>query len=86
MGEDAPQVPMDPPTFMLALLLMIDAEYQLKRGGIVYIKWLLGDLDYMDFSKDCLISHFPIRLCTSSLLSFPSFYPVYLTCDDIQMW
>ena len=45
MGEDAPQVPMDPPTVMLAPLLMTDAKYQLWRDGIAYVEWLLGDLD-----------------------------------------
>ena len=31
MGEDMPQVSMDPPPFMLALLLMADAEWVQMR-------------------------------------------------------
>ena len=45
VGEDAPQVPMDPSAFMLAPFLMNDANYQLWRDGIAYAKRLLGDLD-----------------------------------------
>ena len=45
MGEDMPQVPMDPPLFMLAPLSAMDAKYQLWRNGIPYTKKLLGNLD-----------------------------------------
>ena len=45
VGEDAPQVPMDPSAFMLAPFLMNDANYQLWRDGIAYAKRLLGDHD-----------------------------------------
>lgn len=55
---------MDPPAFMLALLSMSDAGYQLWRGGIAYAQQLLGDLDYDDFDKGRLMSPFPIRVCT----------------------
>ena len=48
---------MDPFAFMLALLSMFDAEYQLWKGGIAYAQHLLGDLDYDEFSEvtSCLI-------------------------------
>ena len=36
VGEEMPQVPMDPPSFMLTPLSMMDAEYQLWRNGIPY--------------------------------------------------
>ena len=36
VGKDVPQIPMDPPVFILASLSMTDAEYQLWRNGIPY--------------------------------------------------
>lgn len=68
---------------MLAPFSMINAEYQLWRGGIAYAKKLLGDLNYGDFSEDHLMSPFPIGVCTFSFPSFPSLYLAYLAHDGI---
>ena len=77
---------MDPHAFMLAPLLMSDVEYQLWSRGIAYAQWLLGDLDYDEFNEDCLMSHFPIGLCTFSLPFFLSLYLAYPVCGDTKMW
>lgn len=77
---------MDPPAFMLAPLLMFDAEYQLGKGGIAYAQRLLGDLDYDEFNEGHLMSHFPIGVC---IFSFPSLFSLYLAYHirgDTQMW
>ena len=44
LGEDVPRVLLDPPQFMLALLSMTDAEYQLWRAGIPNVKHLTDDM------------------------------------------
>jgi len=82
-----PQVPMDPPLFMLALLSMTDAEYQMWRSSIAYAERLMGDLDYGEFSETCLMPFFPIGVCILSLSSLFSLYLAYLAyvaCDDAQ--
>ena len=71
---------------MLTPLSMTDAEYQLWRNGIPYSKWLIGDLDYEEFSETRLMPSFPIRVCILSLSSFFSLYLAYVACDDAQMW
>ena len=50
VGEDAPQILVDPSVFMLALLSMTDAEYLLWRNGISYAKHVTNELDYNEFS------------------------------------
>ena len=81
-----PQVLMDPPPFMLALLLMTNAEYRLWRNDIPYVKQLLGNFDHDEFSEARLMAPFPIKVCTflSSISFF--FLPCLSTCDDIQIW
>jgi len=87
VGDDTPQVPMDPPTFILSPLSMPDVEYLLWKGGIAYTKRLLGDQGYEGFSEGCFMTHFPIRIY---ILSFPSsllfflylMYVVTLRCDE----
>ena len=63
MGKDAPQVPMDPPVFMLAPLSMTDVEYQLRRSGIPYTKWVSDELDYEEFNDTCLMPSFTLAAC-----------------------
>ena len=79
-----PQVPMDPPPFMLAPLSMMDAEYQLWRNGIPYAQQLFDDLGYDEFSETCLMSFFPIEVCIFSLSFFHSLHLTYVTYDDAQ--
>ena len=55
VGEDVPQVPMDPPVFMLAPLSMTDVEYQLWRSGIPYTQWVSDELDYEEFNDTRLM-------------------------------
>ena len=81
-GVKMPQVPMDPPLFMLALLSMTDAEYLMWRSGIPYVERLTGDLDYGEFSETCLMPSFPIGVCILSLSSLFSLYLAYVACDD----
>ena len=81
-GVKMPQVPMDPPLFMLALLSMTDAEYLMWRSGIPYVERLTGDLDYGKFSETCLMPSFPIGVCILSLSSLFSLYLAYVACDD----
>ena len=77
---DMPQVPMDPLTFMVALLSMFDVVYQLWKGGIAYAQRLSGDMDYDRFSEDRLMSPFPIGVCTFSIPFF--FYLAYHVCGN----
>lgn len=77
-----PQVLMDPPPFILAMLSMTDAEYQLWRNGIPYAERLVGDLDYEEFSEARLMPSFAIGVCILSLSSFFSFYLACSVCDD----
>ena len=46
---------MDPPQFMLALLSMTNAKFQLWRNGIPYAGQLMDDLDYDEFSETHLM-------------------------------
>lgn len=73
---------MDPPPFILAMLSMTDAEYQLWRNGIPYAERLVGDLDYEEFSEARLMPFFAIGVCILSLSSFFSFYLACSVCDD----
>lgn len=86
MGAETPQVLMDPPSFVLAPLLITDVEYQLWRNGIPYAQQLMDDLDYEEFSETWLMPSFPIEVCIFSLSSFFSLYLWNSACDDIQMW
>ena len=45
VGEDAPQVPMDPLEFMLAPLSMTNVKYALWRPGVAYVNWHRKELD-----------------------------------------
>ena len=46
ISEDASQVSMDPPKFMLALLSMMDTEYDLWRQGIPFARQAIDELGY----------------------------------------
>lgn len=50
VGEDAPQVPMDPLEFMLAPLSMTNVEYALWRPGVAYVNWHSKELDCEEFN------------------------------------
>ena len=86
MGEDTPQVLMDLPPFMLALLLMTNAEYRLWRNGIHYVKRLLGIFDHDEFSESHLMAPFCIGVCTFFSSISLLFLPCIFSCDDIQIW
>lgn len=70
---------------MRAPLSMTDAKYQLWRNDIPYVQWVLGDLDYNEFSKTRHMPSFPIGVCIFSLSSFFSLYLAYVAYDNIQM-
>ena len=46
ISEDASQVSMDPPNFMLALLSMMDTGYDLWRQGIPFARQAIDELGY----------------------------------------
>lgn len=58
MGEDTPQVLMDPLVFMLSLLSMINAEYYLWRNNIPYAMQVTDELDYDEFNDTHLMPSF----------------------------
>ena len=78
VGEDAPQVPMDPPEFMLAPLSMTVAKYALWRHGTAYVDRVREELDYDEFNYNRLIPpllsrYAPSFYLFSFLLSFFAF-------------
>ena len=60
VAMDEPHVPMDPPSFMLSPISMIDAKYQIWSCGIAYTNCLLLDKDYDAFSKSRLMLSFGV--------------------------
>lgn len=54
---------MDPPSFMLAPLSMIDDEYQTWSVGIVSTDRLLEDGDYDEFSESHFMPPFGVVVC-----------------------
>ena len=46
VGEDAPQILMDPSAFMLASVSMSEAKYQLWRNDIPYAAQVTDEQDY----------------------------------------
>ena len=69
VGEDALQVPMDPPEFILSPLSMTDAEYTLWSPGVAYVNQLKEELDYVEFNRTRLMPTLTIKV----LSFFPSF-------------
>lgn len=63
MGEDVPQVPMDPPLFMLPPFSMTNAEYQLWRNDIPYDERLMDEMGYDEFSKSRLMASLISEVC-----------------------
>ncbi|KAL0004875.1 hypothetical protein SO802_012436 [Lithocarpus litseifolius] len=55
VGEDVPQVPMDPPEVMLASLSMTNAEYALWSPGLAYVIPLREELYHDEFNPTCLM-------------------------------
>lgn len=72
VGEDAPQIPMDPPEFMLAPLSITDSEYALWSLGVAYVNWLRKELDYEKFNHTCLMPSLIVEVCAFSSYLFPS--------------
>ena len=66
VGEDASQVPLDPPQFMLASLSIIDGMYHLWRVSIPYGKLLMDDVEYDKFSETHLMSALIQEVCIFS--------------------
>ena len=56
LGGDDPQIPMDPPEFMLTPHSMTNVEYNLWRSGIPYARRLHNGLDYDEFNINCLMT------------------------------
>ena len=71
MGEDAPQVPIDPLKFILAPLSMTDAKYQLWRSSILYTQRVSKERDYDEFNNTRLMPSLTPTVYSLSLsLSF----------------
>ena len=79
MAKDEPQVPIDPPSFMLSPISMNDVEYQTWNCGINYTNHILGDDDYSIRAASCL----PLVLwyvTLSILFSLVSYFTCHITC------
>ena len=63
---------------------MTDAEYQLWRNGIHYVKRLLGIFDHDEFSESHLMA--PFGVCTFFSSISLLFLLCIFSCDDIQIW
>ena len=76
VGEDAPQIPMDPLMFMLAPLSMTEAEYQLWRNGISYAERVTNEMDNDEFNDT---RHMPLSLLwyVFFLFSFICIFPLH---------
>ena len=93
MGEDAPQVPMDPLEFILTPLSMTDAKYQLWRSGILYTQQVSEEMDYDEFNNTCLtpsltptIYSLSLSLSLSfSLFSFISLFLCIASHNDVHI-
>ena len=71
VGENVPQVPMDPLVLMLAPCSMMDAKYDLWRPGVPFTNWVMDELDYDEFSGTCLMPSLTIPVCVHApLISF----------------
>ena len=68
MGKDDPQIPKDPPEFMLAPHFMTDVEYNLWGSGVSYAKRLLEGLDYEKFNITYLMPSLIIQVYASTLV------------------
>ena len=66
-----PQVPMDPPEFMLTLLSMTDTKYAMWSPGVAYINQFREELDYEEFNYTCLMPSLTVKVCTTSSHLFP---------------
>ena len=73
VGRDDPQIPMDPPKFMLAPHSMIDAQYNSQGSDVPYVGWLFEGLDYEEFNITRLMPSLTAQVYAQSLLllSFP---------------
>ena len=84
VGEDALQVPINPPIFMLAPLSMTDVKYQLWRSGIPYTQRVSDELDYGEFNDTHLMP-----FLTPAVLVLPSLSYIFFLCisppNDIHM-
>ena len=74
VGRDEPQIPMDPPKFMLAPHSMTDAEYNSWGSGVSYTKRLLKGLDYEEFNITRLIHSLTIQEYAQSLFLLSLFF------------
>lgn len=83
MGEDAPQISLDPLVFILAPFSITDVEYQLWRNDLPYAKRVMDKLDYDEFNDTCLMPSSLLRTCSSSSHLFP-FFLCIASHDDIQ--
>ena len=71
MGEDVPQISMDPLVFILASLSMTEVEYQLWRNGIPYAARVTDEHDYDEFNDTRLMSFLIPAVCVlPSLIYF----------------
>lgn len=52
---------------MLAPLSRIDFDYQLWRNGIPYVKWLMDEMNFDEFSETCLMPTV-FKVCILSFL------------------
>ena len=73
-----------PLVFILALLSMTDAEYQLWRSSIPYTWQVSNKLDYEEFNDTRLMPSLTPMVCVLPSHSFPFF--LYITShNDVHM-
>ena len=74
MGRDDPQIPRDPPEFMLAPHFMTDAKYNSWGSGVSYTERLLEGLDYEEFNITRLIPSLTVQIYAQTLDLFLSLF------------
>ena len=74
VGKDDPQIPKDPPEFMLAPHFMTDVEYNSWGSGVSYAKQLLERLDYEKFNITCLMLSLIVQVYAQTLVLILSLF------------
>ena len=78
MGRDDPQIPMNPPEFMLAPHSMTDAKYNLWGSGVSYAEQLLEGLEYEEYNITYLMPPSLFRYMLNLSFLFSLFFFSFL--------
>ena len=84
MCRDDPQIPMDPPEFMLAPHYMTNAEYNSCGSGVPYAEWLLEGLDYEEFNITRLMHSLTIQVYAQSLLLLLFSFSLFVMTSNVE--